>query len=200
MFDEFSQGMFLLFVFQVWDRCFQLIGPLVDLLHFIFEIADMSIPRVFGHSIALSPRCVPPHHTRNSSEFLRREPSLQGGNGAGIRVYLETNTLFLVRLVHQWTSSLRSEAPDVYLCAHEELIRQFLLGTSPLPDDVALTVFVCPNGSVLNAMLVPWEAHLPECSRYFFTFQDWVSCFTLLTSCRKTLGKCAPIILPTGSS
>lgn len=59
--------------------------------------------------------------------------------------------------VHQWTSSLRSEAP----------IRQFLLGTSPLPDDVALTVFVCPNGSVLNAMLVPWEAHLPECSRYF---------------------------------
>src|SRR2546430_6944420 len=51
MFDEFSQGMFLLFVFQVWDRCFQLIGPLVDLLHFIFEIADMSIPRVFGHSI-----------------------------------------------------------------------------------------------------------------------------------------------------
>src|SRR6266576_2415133 len=53
MFDEFSQGMFLLFVFQVWDRCFQLIGPLVDLLHFIFEVADMSIPRIFGHSIAL---------------------------------------------------------------------------------------------------------------------------------------------------
>src|SRR5437588_12489604 len=98
MFDEFSQGMFLLFVFQVWDRCFQPIGPLVDLLHFIFGIAHMSIPRVFGHSIALSPRCVPPHLTRNSSEFLRREPSLQGGNGAGIRVYLETNTLFLVRL------------------------------------------------------------------------------------------------------
>jgi hypothetical protein len=27
---------------------------------------------------------------------------------------------------------------------------------------------VCPNGSVLNAMLVPWEAHLPECSTYQF--------------------------------
>jgi hypothetical protein len=49
--------------------------------------------------------------------------------------------------VHQWTSSLRSEAPDVHLCAYEEPIRQFLLGTSPLPDDVALTVFVCPNGA-----------------------------------------------------
>ena len=70
--------------------------------------------------------------------------------------------------VHQWTSSLRSEAPEVHLCAYEETIRQFLLGTSPLSDDVALTIFVCPNGSVLNAMLVPWESHLPECSRYFF--------------------------------
>jgi hypothetical protein len=70
--------------------------------------------------------------------------------------------------VHQWKSTLRSEAPDVHLCACEEPIRQFLLGTSPLPDDVALNVYVCPNGSVLNAMLVPWDAHLPECSRYFF--------------------------------
>ena len=33
-----------------------------------------------------------------SPEFLRREPSLQGGNRAGVRLYLETNTLFLVRL------------------------------------------------------------------------------------------------------
>src|SRR5579863_6786367 len=49
MFDEFSQCTFLLFVFQGWDRCFQLIGSLVDLLHFIFEIPDMSIPRIFGH-------------------------------------------------------------------------------------------------------------------------------------------------------
>src|SRR5436305_10845780 len=31
-------------------------------------------------------------------EFLRSEPPLQGGNGAGVRPYLETNTLFLVRL------------------------------------------------------------------------------------------------------
>src|ERR1700746_1235356 len=98
MFDEFSQGMFLLFVFQVWDRCFQLIGSLVDLLHFIFEIADMSIPKVFGHSLALPSLPPATTYTENSPEFLRREPSLQGGNGAGVRVYLETNTLFLVRL------------------------------------------------------------------------------------------------------
>lgn len=51
---------------------------------------------------------------------------------------------------HKWESALRSEAPEVHLCAYEEPIRQFLLGTSPLPDDVALTVIVCPNGSVLN--------------------------------------------------
>jgi hypothetical protein len=69
--------------------------------------------------------------------------------------------------VHQWTS-LRSEAPDVRLCAYEEPIRQFLLGGSALPDDVTLWVSVCPNGSLLNAMLMPWEAHLPECSRYLF--------------------------------
>ena len=70
--------------------------------------------------------------------------------------------------VHQWTSSLRSEAPDVHLCAYEEPIRQFLLGTSPLPDDVAIWVLVCPNGSVLNAALMPWDNPLPECSRYVF--------------------------------
>jgi hypothetical protein len=70
--------------------------------------------------------------------------------------------------VHQWASTLRSEAPDVHLCAYEEPIRQFLLGALPLPDDVTLWVLVCPNGSVLNAMLVPWDAHLSECSRYFF--------------------------------
>jgi len=70
--------------------------------------------------------------------------------------------------VHNWWSRLHSEAPDVHLCAYEEPIRKFLHGTSPLPHEVALTVFVCPNGSVLNAMLVPWEAPLPECSRYFF--------------------------------
>src|SRR5690348_12018573 len=96
MFDEFSQGMFLLFVFQVWDRCFQLIGSLVDLLHFIFEIADMSIPRIFGHSIAS--RAAAATALWNSSQFLRRKPSLQGGNGAGVRLYLKTNTLFLVQL------------------------------------------------------------------------------------------------------
>ena len=117
--------MFVLFVFQVWVRCFQLIGPLVDLLHFIFEIADMSIPRIFGHSIAplAADRHTPYHATGtrgahmqprlvgrdaehvaaatalwNVSEFLRRELSLQGGNGAGARLYLETNPRFLVRL------------------------------------------------------------------------------------------------------
>lgn len=79
--------------------------------------------------------------------------------------------------VHKWTSSLRSEAPDVHLGAYEEPIRQFLLGTSPLPDDVAIWVLVCPNGSVLNAMLAPWEAHLPECSRYFFYISGL--CFVL---------------------
>src|ERR1022692_4481150 len=35
---------------------------------------------------------------QSSSEFLRSEPLLQGGNGDGGRLYLETNTLFLVRL------------------------------------------------------------------------------------------------------
>lgn len=70
--------------------------------------------------------------------------------------------------VHVWESSLHSEAPDVHLCGYEEPIRQFLRGTSPLSEDVSLTVYVCPNGSVLNAMLVPWDAHLPECSRYIF--------------------------------
>lgn len=70
--------------------------------------------------------------------------------------------------VHVWKSSLHSEAPEVHLCAYEEPIRQFLLGASPLSDDVALTIYVCPNGKVLNAMLFPWEAHVPECSRYVF--------------------------------
>jgi hypothetical protein len=70
--------------------------------------------------------------------------------------------------VHEWKSSLHTKAPDVHLCAYEEPIRQFLLGLSPLSDDIALHVLVCPSGSVLNAMLVPWEAHLPECSRFIF--------------------------------
>ena len=79
--------------------------------------------------------------------------------------------------VHQWTSTLQSEAPDVRLCAYEEPIRQFLLGAAPPPDDVALWVLVCPNGSVLNAMLVPWNAPLPDCSRYFFYLSGL--CFVL---------------------
>ena len=70
--------------------------------------------------------------------------------------------------VHQWISPLRSEAPSVHLCAYEEPIRQFLLGTSALPDDIAIWVLVCPNGSVLNAALMPWDNPLPECSRYCF--------------------------------
>src|ERR1700722_13631830 len=45
--------MFLLFVFEDWDHCFQLIGSLVDLRQFIFEIGDMSLPGIFGHAIAL---------------------------------------------------------------------------------------------------------------------------------------------------
>lgn len=70
--------------------------------------------------------------------------------------------------VHVWKSSLHSEAPDVNLCAYEEPIRQFLLGASPLSDDVAVTVYVCPKGSILNAVLFPWDEHLPDCSRYVF--------------------------------
>src|ERR1039458_8040705 len=41
-------------------------------------------------SLALLPRAL-------LREFLRSEPSLQGGNGVGGRLYLDTNTLFLVR-------------------------------------------------------------------------------------------------------
>lgn len=70
--------------------------------------------------------------------------------------------------VHQWTSSLGTEAPDVQLCAYEEPIRHFLLGSPQLPEDVAIWVLVCPNGSVLNAALMPWDNPLPECSRYVF--------------------------------
>ena len=70
--------------------------------------------------------------------------------------------------VHVWKSSLKSTAPDIHLSHFEEPIRRFLLDGSALPSDVSLTIFVCPNGSVLNAMLVPWEAKLPECARYLF--------------------------------
>src|SRR5580704_13660610 len=68
--------MFLRFVFQARDRCFQLVGSRVDLLHFIFEGADMSIPRIFRHFIAL-PRCVPPH---------RRTITLPGARGAHMQL------------------------------------------------------------------------------------------------------------------
>lgn len=77
-------------------------------------------------------------------------------------------SIFWRGAAHVWESSLHSQAPDVHLCGYEEPIRQFLLGASPLSEDVSLTVYVCPNGGVLNAMLVPWDAHLPECSRYLF--------------------------------
>ena len=70
--------------------------------------------------------------------------------------------------VHVWESSLRSKAPDVQLCGYEEPIRQFLFGTSPLSENVSIRVYVCPNGSVLNAVLLPCDTHLPECSRYIF--------------------------------
>lgn len=77
-------------------------------------------------------------------------------------------SIFWRGAVHVWESSVHGQAPDVHLCGYEEPIRQFLLGASPLSEDVSLTVYVCPKGSVLNAMLVPWDAHLPECSRYLF--------------------------------
>jgi hypothetical protein len=77
-------------------------------------------------------------------------------------------SIFWRGAVQAWESSLHSEAPDVHLCGHEEPIRQFLLGASPLSEDVRLTVYVCPNGSVLNAIFIPMDAQLPQCSRYLF--------------------------------
>jgi hypothetical protein len=82
------------------------------------------------------------------------------------RVVYFALSVFWRGAVRQWISSLRSETPSVHLHSFEEPIRQFLLGTSPLPDDVAIWVLVCPNGSVLNAALMPWDNPLPECSRY----------------------------------
>jgi hypothetical protein len=92
--------------------------------------------------------------------------------GAGIKgvdvdklVYFAMS-LFWRGAVHLWNSFQDGQAPKVVLDQFEEPIRQFLLNNTPLPQDVALTVLVCPNGRILNAMLAPWEADLPECSRY----------------------------------
>jgi hypothetical protein len=70
--------------------------------------------------------------------------------------------------VHEWKSVQGGRPPTVYLCGYEEPIRNFLLGAESFPLDVALWVFVCPSGRKLNAMLVPSDAHIPECSRYWF--------------------------------
>jgi hypothetical protein len=37
-------------------------------------------------------------------------------------------SVFWLGAVHKWESTLRSEAPEVHLCAYEEPLRQFLLG------------------------------------------------------------------------
>lgn len=102
----------------------------------------------------------------------------EGGNkayaGANVKsLDMEKLVYFAVSVfwrgaVHVWESSLHSRAHDVQLFEYEEPIRKFLLGTAPLSEDVTVAVYVCPNGRKLNAMLVPWAAHLPQCSRYIF--------------------------------
>ena len=49
LFQEFLQGMFLWFVFDAWDDCFQAVGARVEFLHFIFEIGCVGVPGIFGH-------------------------------------------------------------------------------------------------------------------------------------------------------
>jgi hypothetical protein len=77
-------------------------------------------------------------------------------------------SLFWRGAVHSWDSVHDGQAPEVVLNKYEEPIRQFLLKNAPLPQDLALNVFVCPNGRILNFMLAPYEteADVPGCSKY----------------------------------
>jgi hypothetical protein len=70
--------------------------------------------------------------------------------------------------VDEWKTTGGLKAPAVALCAYEEPIRLFLLGTEPIPADVVLTVDLWHSKRVFQACNPPTASHMPECQSYWF--------------------------------
>lgn len=70
--------------------------------------------------------------------------------------------------VHEWETTAGLKAPSVDLCAYEEPIRKFLMGESPWPLDVVITVDIWHSKRVFQAAYPPNASHLADCQCYWF--------------------------------
>jgi hypothetical protein len=78
------------------------------------------------------------------------------------------SSIFWRGAVHQWKTD-RGELPfKVELGNHAEMLRKFLLGEAPFPQDLWLTVIVWPFKQILNAGLLPTPDSQEGWHRYWF--------------------------------
>ena len=70
--------------------------------------------------------------------------------------------------VEEWRTTGGLKAPPVALCAYEEPLRTFLMGTGPVPADIVLTIDLWHTQRVFQACYPPTASHIPECQSYWF--------------------------------
>jgi hypothetical protein len=70
--------------------------------------------------------------------------------------------------VHHWQSTTGARAPKLDLLEWEEPIRRFLWKSTPLPDNLVLTLDVWPYNSRHQMSCPPEEYHRSDCRRYWF--------------------------------
>jgi hypothetical protein len=77
-------------------------------------------------------------------------------------------SIFWRGAAHGWKPTVGLLAPKVELCGYYEPLRLFLLGTAPIPEDVALAVHIWPYTKVLQISYPVSPLHAATWQRYWF--------------------------------
>jgi hypothetical protein len=102
------------------------------------------------------------------------EPGLDLYAGASISAFdmdklvYFASSIFWRGAVHRWETSRGELTLHVELGKRAEMLRKFLLGEAPFPQDLWLTVIVWPFTQILNAGLVPAPDHQEGWNRHWF--------------------------------
>jgi len=127
-----------------------------------------NLPKQYGDPCALQDALAPLTPTSGGQRWERYNVSQVQEFDVPKLVYFGMS-IFWRSAVYDWKTSTGQKAPTVDLGAYEEPIRQFLLGNSPFPDDVVLTIDIWPYKDVLPLLHPVVTGQLPQgVRRYWF--------------------------------
>jgi hypothetical protein len=126
-----------------------------------------NIPRDYGAAFPLQDALVPERPLAIGQDVNLYDGSSIVAVDMDKLVYFGLS-IFWRGAAHDWKSTSGRSAPKVDLYDYFEPLRLFLRREGPIPDDVVLSVHVCPYTKVLQAAFPVYPLHVGQWQSYWF--------------------------------